>query len=92
MGAQYWMHLRYASNDWVNTLEGREMKLELIQGNRARLERELLLKIAARNIPESELRVLFAPLQRRAHLSIVPDAGDTTNPSALANQQTMSNP
>lgn len=60
------------------------MKLELIKGNRARLERELLLKIAAHNLPESELRVLLAPLQRRAHLSFVPDAG--TTPSALAKQ------
>ena len=54
------------------------MKLKLLQGNRAQLEMELLLKIAERNVSEQELQVLFAPLKRRARLSIVRDSTSTT--------------
>jgi hypothetical protein len=54
------------------------VKLKLLKGNRAQLEMELLLKIAERNIPEQELQVLFAPLKRRAQLSIVRDSSRST--------------
>jgi hypothetical protein len=54
------------------------VKLKLLKGNRSQLEMELLLKIAERNVSEQELQALFAPLQRRAHLSIVRDSTSTT--------------
>jgi hypothetical protein len=54
------------------------VKLKLLKGGRAQLEMELLLKIAERNVSEQELQVLFAPLKRRAQLSIVRDSTSTT--------------
>lgn len=54
------------------------MKLKLLKGNRAQLEMELLLKIAERKLSEQELQALFAPLKRRAQLSIVRDSSRTT--------------
>lgn len=67
------------------------MKLKLLKGNRAQLEMELLLKIAERNISEQELQALFAPLKRRARLSVVRNARDAVTPSASAIQQALSN-
>ena len=58
-------------------------EMKLIEGGRAKLEMEILFKIAEpRNIPEQELQELLAPLKKRSNLSIVSNSYDPSPPSA----------